>query len=245
MLKNTLKDLGMTSNEVEIYLTLLTNGELSVNEIGSKAGLHRQVCYDALERLLEKGFVSYIIQHNKKYFKPLNPEKILDYLESKKQEVTDVLPELQQIFFKEQEETQVEVLKGKSVIKTMLNDIIRTLKELQQPLFALGIDETKYLQTDSIAIQQYISQLKKHNLNEKLITYEGATDIYSGKQSEYRFIPKELFNPNTTHIYGDKIAIIIWGTPIHGIIIKNKQVADANRKYFQMLWGIAKKKKVI
>lgn len=126
----------------------------------------------------------------------------------------------------------------------MLNDIIRTLKEIQEPLFALGIDERKYIETDSIAMKQYISQLKKNNLKEKLITFEGATETYSGKQSEYRFIPKELFNPNTTHIYGDKIAIIVWGNPIHGIIIKNKQVADANRKYFQMLWGIAKKKTI-
>ena len=57
MIKETLKDLGMTENEVEIYLTLLNASELSVNAIGSKSGLHRQVCYDALDRLLEKGYL--------------------------------------------------------------------------------------------------------------------------------------------------------------------------------------------
>ena len=60
MIKETLLKLGLTSNEVEIYLTLLNKGEISVNEIGSSSGLHRQVCYDALDRLLEKGVVSAI-----------------------------------------------------------------------------------------------------------------------------------------------------------------------------------------
>lgn len=29
---------------------------------------------------------------------------------------------------------------------------------------------------------------------------------------------------------------------MHGIIMQNKQVADANRKYFEILWKMAKKK---
>ena len=61
MIKEALLGLGLTSNETEIYLVLLNWGELSVNEIGSKSGLHRQVCYDALDRLVEKGFISFLI----------------------------------------------------------------------------------------------------------------------------------------------------------------------------------------
>ena len=66
MIKEALLGLGLTSNETEIYLVLLNWGELSVNEIGSKSGLHRQVCYDALDRLVEKGFISFLINNNKK-----------------------------------------------------------------------------------------------------------------------------------------------------------------------------------
>ena len=84
MIKETLASLGLTKNEVEIYLTLLNANELSVNEIGTKSGLHRQVCYDALDRLLEKGFVSYIVKDSKKFYKALNPDKILTYLDNKK-----------------------------------------------------------------------------------------------------------------------------------------------------------------
>ena len=241
-MKEILKKLGLTNNEVEIYITLLNSGELSVNEIGSKSGLHRQVCYDALDRLLEKGFVSFITKSNKKFFKALNPEKILDYLEEKKLEVNSILPQLSALYQSETQETEVEVIKGKTVFRTIYNDIINTIKKTKQPMLALGVDEDKYLETDEIGIKQYINKLKKHNLKEKLLTKESSTTFFEGPQSEYRLIPDKLFNPNTTHIYGNKVAFIIWGTPMNGIIIKNKEVAYANRNYFEMLWKIAKKR---
>lgn len=243
MIKEILRKLGMTQNEVEVYLTLLNSGELSVNEIGTKSGLHRQVCYDALDRLLEKGFVSYIIKNNKKFFKPLNPDKIIDYLDEKKLEIDSILPKLNAMFRAEREETEVEVIKGKNVLRTIYNDIFRILKEKKETLYAMGIEETKFLKFDEIAIKQHISKLRKNRLKEKLLSKQSATYFFEGPQSEYRLIPDHLFNPNPTHIYGDKVAIIIWGHPAYGVIIKNKQVADANRKYFQMLWKMAKERK--
>ncbi len=246
MVKEMLRSLGMTPNEAEIYLALLGSGELSVNGIASKAGLHRQVCYDALDRLLEKGFVSYIMKDNKKFFRPLPPDRIPDYLEEKKQEVNSALPRLAAMFKQEKEKTSVELIKGKNVLRTVYNDIFRVLKQEKKrgtPLYAMGIEETKFLKFDRIAIKQHIGRLRKNRLKEKLLSKESATYFFEGAQSEYRLMPDYLFNPNPTHIYGDKIAIIIWGSPAYGIIIENREVADANRKYFRMLWKIAGKRK--
>ena len=170
------------------------------------------------------------------------PEKLLDYLDEKKSEVKSVLPQLNKLFKEDKQETQVEVIKGKHVLRTIYNDILTTIKQTKEPMLAMGIDEKKYLEEDEIAIKQYINKLRKIKLKEKLISKQSATKFFEGPQSEYRLIPDELFNPNTTHIYGDKVGIIVWGNPAHGIIIKSKQVADANRKYFQMLWKIAKKR---
>jgi sugar-specific transcriptional regulator TrmB len=231
-------------------LVLLNNGELSVNEIGTKSGLHRQVCYDALDRLVEKGFISYIMKNSKKFFKVLNPEKIIDYLDEKKHEIDlkkqnfgSILPELTNMFQVQRDETDVEVVKGKNVLRTIYNDIFKVLKENKEILLAMGIEETKFLEYDRIAIKQHINKLQKNKLKEKLLSKVSATHFFEGPQSEYRLIEDHLFNPNPTHIYGDKIAIVIWGHPTYGIIIKSKQIADANRKYFQMLWKIAKKRK--
>jgi predicted transcriptional regulator len=243
MIKETLKSLGLTQNEVEIYLTLLNAPELSVNEIGSRSGLHRQVCYDALDRLLEKGFVSFISKDHKKFFKALDPEKIITYLDNKKDEINSILPQLQGIYVQKQEDTDVELIKGKMVVRTILNDIVKTLKEQGGEMLATGIEEAKFVEFDEIAIKQYINRMKKGKFKEKLLARETAEIFYEGSQSEYRLLPEELFNPNPAHIYGDKIATIVWGNPVFGIIIKSKQLADANRKHFEILWNMAKKRK--
>ncbi len=249
MIKEALLGLGLTKNEVTIYITLLDKGDLSVNEIGSKAGLHRQVCYDALDRLVEKGFVSFVYMNSKKFFRALNPQKILDYLDEqkakvdrKKETVTAILPELEKIFRLQKKETNVEVIKGSNVLRTIYNDIFQTVRKSKEPLLAMGIEETKFLEFDKIAIKQHIARLRREKLKEKLLSREGATFFFEGNTSEYRFLPDNLFNPNPTHIYGDNVAIIVWGRPVYGIIIRSKEIADANRKYFKVLWKTAKKK---
>ena len=244
-MREVLKKLGLTVNEVEIYLALLRHGELSVYELASKSGLHRQVCYDALERLLDKGFVSYVIKNNKKHYKPIEPKKIHTYLEEKKEELNDVLPKLEEIYHRETEKTNVEVIKGRLVLRIIYNDILKNLKQSGGVLCAMGVDENKFLEFDRVAIKQYITKMKKNKLKEKLLSKESADVFFEGSQSEYRLLPDHLFNPNPTHIYGNKVAVILWGEPMYGIITTNKQVADANRKYFEILWKMAKKRKLI
>jgi len=240
MIKEILKDLGMTKNEIEVYLVLLESGDLSVNSIGEKSGLHRQVCYDALDRLLEKGFVSFVVQNNKKYFSALSPDKLIDYLEEKKENIKTVLPELVALTKKPKEDTQIEVIKGKNVIRTILRDVIKTLREKRGDLMMLGVEETKFIEEDRIAIKQFLKSMQLLKLKEKLIAKKGAELYFPGKQSEYRVIDEKKFNPNPMYIYGGKIVQVIWGNPIHAVMIKNPQVYDSNKKYFEMLWKIAK-----
>lgn len=240
MIEEVLSELGMTGNEIKVYLALLKSGQLSVNEIGTRSGLHRQVCYDALERLLEKGFVSYVIENSKKFFKALEPEKLLDYLEQKKELVKEAMPELSRISKAAKEETQVDIIKGRNVIKAIVRDVLRELSKNKGELLMLGVDEEKFEEEDRIAIRQYINQMKKLKLKERLIAKKGARVYFEGPQSEYRLIKPRFFNPNPTYIYGEKIVQVIWGNPVTAIMVTNRSVNDAYKKYFEMLWKIAK-----
>ncbi|MBS3118081.1 hypothetical protein J4417_00170 [Candidatus Woesearchaeota archaeon] len=239
-IKEILLGLGMTHNEVEVYLTLLKSGSLSVNDIGEKSGLHRQVCYDALERLLEKGFVSYVIQNSKKYFQALNPQRLLAYLEQKKEAVQQILPELLGFTSLPKEETAIEVIKGKNVIRTILQDVINTLKKNNGELLMLGVEESKFLEEDKIAIQQYLRDLKRFNLKEKLLASSKAKLYFEGEQSEYRLIDAQYFNPNPLYIYNGKVVQVVWSNPNYAVMINNHEIYDSYKKHFEMLWEMAK-----
>ncbi|MEK6868216.1 MAG: helix-turn-helix domain-containing protein [Nanoarchaeota archaeon] len=49
----------------------------------------------------------------------------------------------------------------------------------------------------------------------------------------------EHMSPAETNIFRDNIAIILWGKTPQGFLIKNKEIADSFRKYFEVMWGIA------
>jgi sugar-specific transcriptional regulator TrmB len=61
-----LEEAGLTPIEVRIYLVLLEKGSIRAGEITRHTGIHRRNVYDAIERLVQKGLVSYIKTNNRR-----------------------------------------------------------------------------------------------------------------------------------------------------------------------------------
>ena len=95
-----LQELGLSITESKVYLALLDLGSGLAGEITKKSQINRTNVYDALERLIEKGLVSYVVSANRKIFEPVNPERLKEILEEKEENLKKILPELQ-LKFKE------------------------------------------------------------------------------------------------------------------------------------------------
>ncbi len=238
-MKEILKEVGLTNNEVEVYLTLLKTGSVTVNTVAEKSGLHRQACYDALDRLLEKGFASFVIQNGKKHFQGVHPEKISEYIEEKREKFKSILPELLEISQIPREDTFVEVYKGKGVLRTLYHDIIHEFTKEPGEILLMGIDDRKFMDEDRIALIQHLKKLRKLNCHERVLISEDNHYFVDGKQTTYRHLPRHSFHPTPMEVYGNNFAIITWGNPNHIVIIRNKELADAYRRQFEVLWKIA------
>ena len=241
MNKEILKEVGLTNNETEVYLTLLQTGSISVNSIAKKSGLHRQAVYDALDRLLEKGFANFVIKNNKKQFQAIHPEKIGDYLKEKEEKFKSVLPDLIKITQIPEEDTFVEVFKGKSVVRTVYRDIIKEFQKYKGEVLISGVEEKRFIEEDKTALEQHLKRLQNLKCKERILLKKGDTHFVKGSQTEYRWIQKESFNPTPIYVYNEKLTVIIWGNPNYAIIVKNKNLADAYRKQFDLLWKISEK----
>src|SRR3989344_5880538 len=127
-MQETLEKLGLTKNESKVYLALLDLGLTSSKNIINKTNLHRQIVYDSLNLLIEKGLVSYIIQANRKYFKVNDPKNFLEYfnkkqeeIEREKEEFKKILPKLE--IKQVKEEQGATVYEGNKGIKSLLDDM--------------------------------------------------------------------------------------------------------------------------
>ena len=239
--KEILKQIGLTDYEAKIYLALLTHGQISAYELAEKAGLYRQVTYDSLKRLIEKGFVSSVIENRTKIFKAIKPELIVELLNERTDNFKQVLPELIQINKLSKQPLSVETYKGENILRIALRDIINVLKNNKDKIvLCTAIDEYFPLEKYELIVKQYERDMLKHKIKERVIIKEDTKGIFSNKTSEYKKIPNKIFNENPIQIYGDNVQIIVWGNPDYLIIIRNKGVANSYRKQFELLWKASK-----
>ena len=243
---DALRKIGLTQNEINIYLDLLKAGTSTAYEIGKRTGIYRVHVYDKLEQLMNKGLATHIYRGAKKHFQATPPEKIKQYIEDKKnilnsqeKEIDSILPELEAMANLPKEDTFVEVFKGKEGLKYFLKDIIKT----KQEVLVTGIDDQKYQETIPIFMKQYFRDLKKNKIKEKIITVKRKKVFLFDKKlaptTQYRFLDAKQFNPTNTFVYGNKVVIVTWETPVTAVMIKNESIAKTYRNHFEYLWKVA------
>src|SRR3989344_1477489 len=108
-----LKELGLTNNESLIYSSLLKNGESAAGLISRLTGLHRRTVYDSIERLIEKGLISFIIKNNKKLFHAASPKRFLEIVKEKEEKLNNILPLMLSNYNAVKEEQEIYFYKGK------------------------------------------------------------------------------------------------------------------------------------
>jgi sugar-specific transcriptional regulator TrmB len=244
MRKQILIKVGLTGNEADIYLALLELGPSLVGKIVEKTKINRTNIYDRIERLINKGLVSYVIKNNRKYFYAAKPERIMRYLEEKeekikeeKEAVQSMLPELEKIQPVIKEEA-VEVYEGKEGLKTILEDIIRT----KQDILTYG-SEGNFSKILKYYFKHYLNRLEKTGIKMKVIfNYDDTRKTFEWKFAEARYISKEYKTPTETTIFGNKVAIFLLTEEPKAILITSDVIADSYKKHFNLLWKIAKKR---
>ncbi len=232
---NKLQRIGLGQNEIKVYLTLLRIGPSQAGRISKESQINRTTTYDSLERLIERGLVTYMISANKKVFSPVAPERLLDQLKEKEKVVEEILPELNQMFKKSKEKEESNIYKGRKGIKSILNEI---LNYKEYAAFGSSGGFLQIMRHDFLAFQKRKRELK---IKARVILEESArtSESVRGAYTEFKFIPQEFSSPTTTFVCDDMIAIIVWSeTPI-ATVISSKEIAESYRNYFKMLWKIA------
>ncbi len=228
---------GLTKIESKIYSALLELGPSLAGIITRKSGIHRRSVYDALERLIQKGLVGYIVKNNRRYFEASNPDRLLELLKEREEQVKTILPELKQKYEKTFEKSETLFYKGKNGLKTVFEDQLSVKKEI----LILGASPIA-----NEILSYYFHWFDKRRIEKKikvkLIYNESERKNRKIKLAEIRYLPNEYPNPSAINVYGDRVAIIHWNKENPFVIlIKDKEIADSYRNYFNLMWDIAKK----
>ncbi len=247
MVIETLKKIGLTGNEIILYLSLLELGSSTTGEIIKKSGLHSSRVYECLEKLQAKGLVSYVVKANRKYFEATNPERLVDYLEERqkqieeeKTEVKKIIPELIAKHKITKPIQEANIYSGYKGIRSLLNNLLQELKDGGE-YYVFGA-EGGMREVLGPHFTLYQKQKAKFKIKSKVIFGEKArkTKLLEEYRGDARFISSEFSSPTDTFIYDDKIIIFIWNEkPPFAVLIKNKSIAQSYKTYFKVLWKSA------
>lgn len=229
-----LKDIGLTDSETKVYLALLESGPNHAGRISKKTGIHRRNIYDITERLIKKGIIGYIVKNNKKVFGAVNPENFLDKLKERERIFEESLPKLKALYKETKEKQETNFYTGREGLKTIFQDQLEKNKEV----LIIGASHAAFE-----VLPFYFKWYDIDRVRKKIKTRIIASGKLDKKipLAEIRFMPQKYANPLAINIYKDKVAIILWKKEPLAIVIKNTEITESYKKYFELMWRAAKK----
>ena len=235
MNQETLKELGLTNNEALVYQALLENGPSLAGFISRKTGLHRRTVYDVTEMLIKKGLIGYITKNNRRSFEASSPTRLLEMIKEKEHLLNETMPEMIMHYKKTIEKQETNFYKGKAGLKTVFEDQLN-----EKEILILGASPLAYE-----VLQFYFKWFDKRRKEKKIkarVIFNKTEKKLNLPLAEIRYLPQKYSSPLAVNIYGDKVAIILWSkeNPF-AIVIKQIEIAEGYRKYFELMWKIAKK----
>jgi len=231
-----LQEFGLSNTEAKVYLALIQLNKSQAGNITKKSSVNRTNVYDALERLIEKGLVSYVTENNRKVFEAVSPDRLKITIEEKQKKLLNVIKELNEKYSTDKTEEDASIYRDKNGIKTIFEDILKEKKEL----FIYG-GEGKFGEMFPFYYLQWSERRAKLGIRQKIIW----TEKVRGKRKELRliemkFLPESYQFPSMILIYGDKVVTIVWTETPFAFVIKSKEAVKSNMHFFNLLWDIAK-----
>ena len=229
-----LTKIGLTVIESKVYVTLLEYGKANPSVLSRKTGVHRRSIYDVLDRLIEKGLASYIMENGKRFYMASDPKRIQEIIDEQQQEISKILPELEAKFFHSKGKQETLFFRGKEGIKEIFEDQIREGKDV----YIIGASHNA-----KELLRFYIPHYTNKRIKKKIklhAIYAGLKHQSPVPLSEVRYLPESFSSLVSTNIYGNKAAIILWIQDPVAILIKQPDISNTFKKYFDLLWNIAK-----
>ncbi len=241
-----LKSIGLSRGEVVVYEALLETGPSTLNKIHERIGIERRNIYDIINKLIGRGFVSYIIENKKRVFQVSHPVQILKYIDEKKHELDTTRKEIEreietilQKYNLKRPQVNAEIYRGTDGMKAVWMDMLN-YREI------LWIGSGRYMPK---LYPNFFEAWNRRRIKLKIKVFnilrkELKREIKKPYPLEYvRFLPGEFSgNPAVVGIYGNKVINLLFVKEPLAFVIESKEIAENYRLYHKFLWNsIAKK----
>jgi len=241
---NKLKSLGLTQSEANIYLSCLKLGQTGVSAIARESGINRRNVYDALGTLIDKGLVFNIIGEKEGFYAAINPDKLLELVQSKELAISKIMPDLEKYYKKEFKQEKAFIYKGIDGFKKYLQNILN----VGQDVYCIGAKGGWRHE----ALGSFAKWFEEERINKGIKTYDlfdhEMQKIIPQKKLLYtnlcknKFLPPEYSTNSAIDVFGDYVVTFTglylekFDDSVSLFIIISPGLAESYRTWFKFMW---------
>ena len=243
-----LQQLDLSESESQIYLTLLQAGPLSVRDLAHAVGIKRTNAYLYVDRLLEKGLITKLVQKSRTQVAANPPKGALQNLieqriEADKQmqkDLPDVIAKIQDVVPKPELAGDIDIryYEGKQGVKKIYEEILQTKEQRS------FVDISAIAQVFPENFDLFQKAFKK---NPKMSMWEIVENSpyaleYIGEISQkdnykYKILPKNTkLTAQDILIYDNKVAFIHLKDKVNGIVLQSADLFNNFKVLFDLIW---------
>lgn len=243
MSSTSLESLGLSKNEAEIYRVLLSGGELRPADLARQTKIHRRNIYDVIDRLMEKGLVIETIGRRETYFLAVDPNKLLELIEEKREALNQALPGLNALYHTAPEHQSVVVYRGVAGYERLLRAMLREGSDVS----SLGSKGIWRDVQGATAYRQFLASSRARGMNFRYLcdpqVGEKQNSLEFPERSECRYLPPDATPVGGIEIFGTHVAIISrqvlfrLGDDFICTVIVNARFAKSAKTWFDLVWN--------
>jgi len=247
-----LQELGLNRSEAKVYLMLLEHGGNSAGLIAEKAQVSPSKIYWVLEKLMQKGLVSYIIKAKTRVYYAASPQKLRDYIEEERKAVEEraasldaLLPKLTRLQKLAGDVQEAEMFVGFPAMKNAYSTMYDAAKKGDEHLVFLRSGEEEGKPEAVLFFNRLHQRAVEIGLRRKLLSRDTprARQLFlkgpyaKRKGDEVRFVP---VCPEGINVLNDYVLFMHLADKPICVLVRSKQMSGDYRKLFFEIWGSAR-----
>ncbi len=237
--------LGFNKNEAKVYLALIKLVKASAHQLIQATKFHKNIVYDNLEKLIDKGLVTFIVEGKKKIFQITHSDMLVNFFEDKEKEILEkkkeavkISKEINKIAREFPVKQEAQIFRGVNGVKAFYNLTLEgkdyvSFGAPQQSVDIMG--ETFW--------RNYNVKRTKKKIKVRMIFNPSLKEYGKSIQDKYTIIKyfERDFEPSSeTHVQGDFVGIIVWTREPLVFLIKDKDTASSYLRFFEKMWARAR-----
>lgn len=238
----TMADIGLSDNEIKLYLACLAHGPESIANLTNLSGIKRSTVAYTLNQMTDRGFVSTLKSGKRVIYDAESPQNLAKLLKERESKLQTILPELKAMRQKEIPTATTTVYEGRAGLKKMYRQIYQAVDRLEPVDFLTSIRDIK--QYAPFALEEFIQTIaRRKDYKIRELIFDDPTDRQYLKELEAKKVkhPRKLLPPdypvyNDLIIFGSSVALISFKKRLSAIVIDNPDIALTIKTMYNWAW---------